>query len=988
MLRSRHRALLAIAIAVLLALYGTTAFAEDLPSPPTEKKVEAVQESAPTSAESALMEAIYGPTVPNLVTIGLNFPASQYTVDSGYIPPDTMGAVGPDYIVEFINGRFDVYDKITGNQVDTAGLGGFWSNIVGLTIPDFGDDCVGGLCSVSGGACTTDNDCVNNFVYDPRIVYDPASGLWFATSLDATNPATGDNNIYVARSNTDDPRSIGAGGGGWQGYYFDADTVAPPEFHDYDTLAVDADGLYTCTQDFDSGSGGGGVESCYSIPKTDLLQSPPVATNMSRFESNPAGLPSVGGSVQPILDFGPSNGRTPLMGTNGGFLVRGNIIGTAALGTVVGITGDPGHAGPPAARQPAPGPTIENVAPRFVSNVIKQGDSLWAVHAVAGSLGNSAIRWYEIDEATDIVLQTGFIENLSQDFHEPSIAVNEFGHVVIGYTCSGPSLPASACASVGKTVGGVTTFEAPVVLYTESLAAPNQCYFQEFNDRNRWGDYSATVLDPVDICTFWTFQEYTSVGADCTVVGTKDGGGNWIEGGRWGIRVTELTFEPPVISTTGDVDLPDTCVGSTSTEVLEVCNTTPNTGPCANLVVDSIESSNPEFEVTAPSSDFPVLISPDFCFPFQVRFTPTSTGTKTTTLTVISNDPTNPAVDVQASGEASQQDIRVTGSGDFGSVCAGTLAEQTVSVCNVGGCNLDVTSVGFDPACSDFTLINNPFPAIVSPDSCLGLTVRFTPESDGPKTCNLVITSDDPDQPEITQVVTADTPEAVIDVSPDQGFPPTVIQSVGACSSEKPFTIQNNGICPLGIQDASISSNDAEYSLASLPSVPVEIDPGELFGEGDLRTVFAPDVLARTTEGEVSVTYVSDAVTGDTDTITRELCGEAVHTGARVLVTQDGVPVDEVKMIQLRRITANRNKQRLDTVDVARDLTLQTVPASGACDGFQYHREYGTVSNPIQLLPGSYEVTVQVRIGRKMKMKTVGFDVGTCDFNPTITVDF
>jgi hypothetical protein len=30
----------------------------------------------------------------------------------------------------------------------------------------------------------------------------------------------------------------------------------------------------------------------------------------------------------------------------------------------------------------------------------------------------------------------------------------------------------------------------------------------QFGTRNRWGDYAATVLDPVDDCTFWATGEY------------------------------------------------------------------------------------------------------------------------------------------------------------------------------------------------------------------------------------------------------------------------------------------------------------------------------------------------------------------------------------------------------------------------------------------------------------------------------------------------
>jgi hypothetical protein len=97
-----------------------------------------------------------------------------------------------------------------------------------------------------------------------------------------------------------------------------------------------------------------------------------------------------------------------------------------------------------------------------------------------------------------------------------------------------------------------------------------------------------------------------------------------------------------------------------------------------------------------------------------------------------------------------------------------------------------------------------------------------------------------------------------------------------------------------------------------------------------------------------------------------------------------------VESIKIGRINANRNKNNVDTVDNARDLPLITFtyPAGSACTQFQYHREYGTASNSIQLLPGSYTVTATAIINGKRKSKTVAFDVQTCDFNPTVLVDF
>ena len=51
-------------------------------------------------------------TLPATPTIGVNFPASDSKRPiSGFIPPDTMGAVGPNHIGVMINGRWSVYNK-------------------------------------------------------------------------------------------------------------------------------------------------------------------------------------------------------------------------------------------------------------------------------------------------------------------------------------------------------------------------------------------------------------------------------------------------------------------------------------------------------------------------------------------------------------------------------------------------------------------------------------------------------------------------------------------------------------------------------------------------------------------------------------------------------------------------------------------------------------------------------------------------------------
>lgn len=60
----------------------------------------------------------------------------------------------------------------------------------------------------------------------------------------------------------------------------------------------------------------------------------------------------------------------------------------------------------------------------------------------------------------------------------------------------------------------------------ELLKAGEDVYEKDFGSgRVRWGDYSATVVDPLDDLTFWTIQEY----AETDVGGTAsdDRWGTW-----------------------------------------------------------------------------------------------------------------------------------------------------------------------------------------------------------------------------------------------------------------------------------------------------------------------------------------------------------------------------------------------------------------------------------------------------------------------------
>src|SRR5262249_40375418 len=74
-----------------------------------------------------------------------------------FVPPDQGSAVGPNHYVEMINLIYAVYNKDGSVAVPATAIGNFYAN---AGLPNFGTS-----------------------LSDPRIVYDPQSGRWFAVII-------------------------------------------------------------------------------------------------------------------------------------------------------------------------------------------------------------------------------------------------------------------------------------------------------------------------------------------------------------------------------------------------------------------------------------------------------------------------------------------------------------------------------------------------------------------------------------------------------------------------------------------------------------------------------------------------------------------------------------------------------------------------------------------------------------------------------------
>jgi kumamolisin len=191
----------------------------------------------------------------------------------------------------------------------------------------------------------------------------------------------------------------------------------------------------------------------------------------------------------------------------------------------------------------------------------------------------------------------------------------------------------------------------------------------------------------------------------------------------------------------------DCCVGSFADQGL----TLHNNGPC-RLSIDAVSSSSPEFSASTVTG-YPLIVAAGGSITVPVRFQPTALGPAAGTITVTSDDPAGPKA-VAVSGNAPAGQLAVTGSTFFGRVKACCRKERTIAICNVGECRLHVSSVAFRHDNPHWKLINNPFPSTLHPGSCLGVVIGYHATEKFPRSCDLVITSDDPTTPvKILEVV-------------------------------------------------------------------------------------------------------------------------------------------------------------------------------------------------------------------------------------------
>ena len=487
------------------------------------------------------------PIAPQVASPGPNLDFQGLGDANTSIPPDTHGAVGPNHIMTALNTEVRIQSK-TGTTTSTVTLNSFFA-------------------SVGGGSGT----------FDPRVIYDPYANRWICVAVDDAVAAS--SKVLIAVSQTTDPT------GTWNFYGYDHD-AANVEWADYPMVGFNKNWIAVSINDFTVAANAFSGANTYVFDKSTLYAGAASPT-VTKFDLGT----SVGNVHQPVDTYDNSiNTLYVLQRWNGsvGQLRIYTINGTAAAPTFTATALFPAttawNDSAVAAPQSGGGAiTVTNNDSRMQRAVYRNG-SVWAAHTIylpTGTPTRTAVQWWQFNPTTAAVTQAGRVDDpTGANFYSfPSIAVNAANQALIGYSAfSATTFPSAAYSYRGVTDATTTTRDP--LRYKNGLA----CYRKTFGGgTNRWGDYSNTVVDPVDDTTFWTLQEYaeTAVGGDCTTNNTGRWGvwwakvippcssivssGNWNTAATWGCSAVPTASDDAVIVTGQNVTLNTNAVAASVT---------------------------------------------------------------------------------------------------------------------------------------------------------------------------------------------------------------------------------------------------------------------------------------------------------------------------------------------------------------------------------------------------------------------------------------
>jgi hypothetical protein len=442
----------------------------------------------------------------------------------GCQPSDSEGDVGPNQYIEAINETFEIYDKSGNTLSGPTGYNTFFAPLVGTPCNGFNDG-------------------------DPYVLYDKEADRWMIT--DFAFPSFPGSSFWecIAVSQTNDPVS-----GGWFFYALQVDPSNPTWLGDYPKLAIwnsggnPAQNAYFLTMNlFASFTEFDGVRA-YALDRASMLSGGPanaigftlglagvgdsysfVAANQRTGDPPPTGrdemVLAVDGAIPGVtltqvharffhVDF--ANPANSTFGVGPDHLPNAEITVNPFVQAWTATTYD-------LVPQSGTSVKLDTLGDKIMTPVVYQNrngtESLWADQTTMLNFPNgpTVVTWYQFDvtggnfPAAPVQQQDWSNGNDGLWRWMPSIAVDENGNTVIGYSTSSTTIVPSI-----RYAGRLASDPPGNLVQGEGIMWPG---VGPQTNGSRWGDYTRTEVDPSDGMSFYHINQYAQSGIWHTRIG-------------------------------------------------------------------------------------------------------------------------------------------------------------------------------------------------------------------------------------------------------------------------------------------------------------------------------------------------------------------------------------------------------------------------------------------------------------------------------------
>jgi hypothetical protein len=390
-------------------------------------------------------------------------------LNTGYTPPDTNMAAGPNYVVETVNSSVAVFNKGTGAKVSQQTLATLFS---GFATGDIGQ-------------------------FDPSVLYDDQAGR-FVVAAQVKDPTNYKAYVDIAVSNSSDPTQ-----GFTEIHQIEVDEGGT-DWSDNGKLGFNAD-AYVFTGNMGPFTSGSDDELVLTIDKSSVLDQ-----NNATFTDYVVDKPWVSNdyfSLIPARMHGSSPGgpmwfvQTDFGGSNSVLVTRvDNILSSSPTFTNFFV---PVNAYvEPSFNVPQPGGTVETIDSRTLNVEWNNNNLVAGFNAATGS--DAAAAWVEFNTggSSPALVQQGLIHpGTGINTYMPAVAVDANGDLGLTYMESSGSEYVSTYVTGRQASDALGTLQAPVL----AAGGTGPSY-------SRVGDYSGISLDPSSANTFWAGNEYAPAG--------------------------------------------------------------------------------------------------------------------------------------------------------------------------------------------------------------------------------------------------------------------------------------------------------------------------------------------------------------------------------------------------------------------------------------------------------------------------------------------